>query len=232
MPRMKRVGLALLWLAAGVVGAIATLSIDLHAPGARLAGLAAGGVPPALVLVALVGRRTWALVMAAGSIALPLVEFAARPGVATLISPLAPTRQVFVSPPRSAYLGVWVAYFVAFGLIGGVLSACYLWPYLRPAWMWILYSVVAGFANGLFYYLHLVVPVPGVPGATLFVGGPIISAIGLALLWRWNASPPELHWPALPAKSRPDRPEEAASAYGSWIADLEKSLDPTKPGSP
>lgn len=232
---MNRVALGAAWLLATIAGGFLTIEIQFVYSTPLIVGLLIGNLPAAVLLAFLVNRREWALIVGLGWLAIAVLEhYAVTPALTHLVTPLAPARDPihFSVPPRSAYLPEWVAYSTSFGLVQGALTAALLWWYLRSQRLWVLLWAAAGFLNALTgAYLQWLLPVP-VPGSTpgvnehagLYIVGPLLVAVGVALLWRFEADPPVLKSPQWARPAPKDPPAEAAEGYGGWMEELEESL--------
>lgn len=230
----KRIGLVAGWFVASYAGTAG--SIWLRAL-SRAGGSAAPWfvtdavyyLPLAALLVWLVRDRMWALVIVAGLIALAILQHLLGPVVSSLVHPLSPTLlssplAPFRPPPRIDYLAVWMAYYTLIGVLVGLIELAFLWPYLKPAWMWPIYKAIAGPVTALALLWQLFLPVPG--GSSLasyrWDWPPVlVSAIGFALLWRFKAKVPRLSWPPF---RLPVLEDEVDPVYAARIAELEQSL--------
>lgn len=229
----RRVGLGAAWLVASLAGTLLSTWFFSHPllallgtspPGlpARLAAVAVGGLPQAALLAVLARRRDWSVALGIGWIGVLVSGYALVPVLGRLVRPLAP--DPFTHPPRSAYLAIWIAYFTSYALIQGALSSQLLRWHVRPALLWIGYVGLAGLVDALALYWQLVIQIPGMTGVSIYIAGPMVMSLGLAMLWRWDAEPPRLAWPrGLPPAPKRDY-ATSESAYGSWVGDLEDAL--------
>jgi len=204
---LRRGALFAAWLVCSAAGGYLTIVFEqAFGPSFRTLAIAVGNLPAAVLLAALVRERSWSVVLGAGWIAIALLEHAATPLLSSLLTPLAPARDTYQltggAPPREAYLPVWLAYYGALGLLEGIAGAALLWWHLRSRVAWVLLLAAAGLANAVDLYWLLLLPVPGVPGAGLFILGPLLDGLALGALWRFDASPPPIRLPrAAPAEA-------------------------------
>ena len=224
---MRRVALEAGWLAAGYAGVLLTVWLQQRfAPAPAVLVDAVYFAPLLLLIAALVRDPAWLGIILAGFVLLAVTEhFLSRP-LAQLLNPVTPGPG-FVPPPRSEYLPLWLKYYGVIGLAIGLIEVAVLWPYLRPAWMWPVYKVIAGAATAFALYWQVTVPMPGAPAGTRWDWVPaVVGALGAALTWRFGATAPRLSW-RLPLGRRAG--EDTETAYAAWVHDLESSIESSEP---
>jgi len=215
---LKRVALGLAWLAASYLGTALIAWTEVRAELPWYLGDVIYFAPLAALLAVIVRDRIWSFVVVAGLAVLAVVEHVALPPVGMLVRPLLPAASI-PPAPRIDYLAGDVAFYVCTGLVIGVVELAVLWPYLKPAWMWVVFKVIAGPFTALAVLWQTYLPVPGAPRARWDWLAACIGAIAIGVLWRWNAEAPRVRWPGWMEDPEVD------PAYAAWVADLEGSLE-------
>lgn len=188
-------------------------------------------LPSALLLAMLVKGRRERLLIGAGWVAIALGMVAFNIPLGALLAPLQPQLSVVGgvahSPPLSAYVPMLLVNAVVYYTVIGGLQALLLRRYLRLPVAWIALKVlgaILGVAIAVaMFSLDRASPLTHLSEIVYFVFG----GAGMAWLWRWDGGLAELwRWRlTLPERAAPGE----ATAYGTWIADLESSLDKPKP---
>jgi hypothetical protein len=221
---VRRIALAIGWLAASYLGSALVAWIALHAQTPWFVLDIAAFAPVAALLIWMVRDTLWAGVIIGGLAVLAVVEHLVAPIVGSLVHPLLPPLTL-PPAPRFDYLAFGIVSAVLMAAVVGLVELGFLWPYLKPWWMWPVYKVIGAPLGALSVVWPVFVHIAGVQyGGWGFLQA-AVSAAGIAILWRFDATAPRRPWPQI--RIRLPQEPDIDPVYAARIAELERALEQT-----